>query len=331
MESKRVPALDGLRAISILLVLSSHMLPLGPKFLGLNWTAGAMGMSLFFCLSGFLICSTLIANSDVREFIIRRLTRILPLAYAFSFLLLVFLLIEAKTFLSMVFFVLNYFPDHITRYNAHFWSLCIEVQFYLAIAIVVYVIGKNGIWVVWPVCVLITLMRVSEGAYIHIQTHLRADEILAGACVATVYRKQWTSAIFGSTSLLVLSAVLWLVASSPYTGGMQYLRPYATALLLLSTLNEASSGLGRLLASAPMRYIATTSYALYVIHPITIQGWWNEGNVIDRYIFKRPVSICITFIAAHLSTFYWERVWLHLGKQWIERLRPRRLQLTPHS
>ena len=55
----RLPALDGLRAISILLVLAAHMLPLGPKILGLNFTAGAMGMSLFFALSGFLIASAL--------------------------------------------------------------------------------------------------------------------------------------------------------------------------------------------------------------------------------------------------------------------------------
>jgi peptidoglycan/LPS O-acetylase OafA/YrhL len=78
----RLPILDGLRAISILLVLAAHMLPLGPKVIALNSTAGAMGMSLFFALSGFLIASTLIHNADIREFLVRRLTRIVPLAYA---------------------------------------------------------------------------------------------------------------------------------------------------------------------------------------------------------------------------------------------------------
>src|ERR1700720_3445780 len=54
-----VPALDGLRAMSIILVLAAHLLPLGPKVLHLNSTAGPMGMSLFFALSGYLIVSTL--------------------------------------------------------------------------------------------------------------------------------------------------------------------------------------------------------------------------------------------------------------------------------
>ena len=48
----RLPVLDGLRAIRILLVLAAHMLPLGPKLLQLNHTAGVMGMSLFFALIG---------------------------------------------------------------------------------------------------------------------------------------------------------------------------------------------------------------------------------------------------------------------------------------
>src|ERR1700756_2090390 len=58
-EDHGVPALDGLRAISICLVLAAHLLPLGPKALHLNSTAGPMGMSLFFVLSGYLIISTL--------------------------------------------------------------------------------------------------------------------------------------------------------------------------------------------------------------------------------------------------------------------------------
>src|SRR5664280_494896 len=87
----REPVLDGLRAISILLVLSGHLLPIGPKFLELNETAATMGMSLFFALSGFLIATLLLHNPDVVEFAAKRLGRILPLAYAYTFLVFVFL------------------------------------------------------------------------------------------------------------------------------------------------------------------------------------------------------------------------------------------------
>src|SRR6185312_2514363 len=88
-RARSLPALDGLRAISICLVLATHLLPLGPKPLQLNWTTGAMGMSLFFILSGYLIIRTL-RNSTIEEFVVKRLVRILPLAYLY--LLVVFLL-----------------------------------------------------------------------------------------------------------------------------------------------------------------------------------------------------------------------------------------------
>ncbi|RZA12642.1 MAG: acyltransferase, partial [Proteobacteria bacterium] len=59
----RLEILDGWRGLSILFVMASHMLPLGPKVWELNVAAGSIGMSLFFTLSGFLITSTLQRNA----------------------------------------------------------------------------------------------------------------------------------------------------------------------------------------------------------------------------------------------------------------------------
>src|SRR5260370_7541265 len=83
------PALDGLRAISICLVLAAHLLPLGPKALHLNSTAGPMGMSLFFALSGYLIVSTL-RPATIPAFSVKLLPRFVPLPSLY--ILLLFLL-----------------------------------------------------------------------------------------------------------------------------------------------------------------------------------------------------------------------------------------------
>jgi peptidoglycan/LPS O-acetylase OafA/YrhL len=72
--------------------------------------------------------------------------------------------------------------------------------------------------------------------------------------------------------------------------------------------------------------VGAISYALYVIHPLTFQGWMNEGSPYNRYLFKRPISFALTFAVAHLSTFYWERPWQLAARQWIEQRRRRRLQ-----
>jgi peptidoglycan/LPS O-acetylase OafA/YrhL len=325
LSSDRLPALDGLRAISILLVLACHMLPLGPKVLQLNGAAGAMGMSLFFALSGFLIVSGLLHNPDVPEFLVRRLTRIVPLAYLYTFVVFGIIFYDPDMMFWMATFLLN-FRDQTSPYNAHFWSLCVEVHFYLSIAIVVATAGKKGLWIVWPACLAVTALRMSvgESAYYNIETHLRLDEILAGACVATLYQKSWSDRALVPTWLVGLAALSWFASSSAYSGWFQFLRPYATALLLAAVISHGHSLVAAVLASRPMRYIATISYALYVIHPATIQGWWNEGSTFDRYLLKRPISFAMTFIAAHISTFYWERFWIQMGKQWIRQRRDRR-------
>lgn len=325
-SSDRHPVLDGLRAISILLVLAAHMLPLGPKPFQLNWAAGAMGMSLFFALSGFLIATLLLHNPDVVEFTAKRLGRILPLAYAYLLFACVLLHWDPSALLWTASFLVNYMPSEFNGYNGHLWSLCVEVQFYAAIALAVLLGGRKAIWVVWPACLIVTAMRISESAYIHIQTHLRVDEILAGACVATIFNNSWKGRLPFQNTTVLIAVVAWFLSASPYSGWFQYMRPYASASVLAAVLCHDKTTLARILSSAAFRYIATISYALYVIHPITFHGWFNQGSTFERYFLKRPISFAMTFVAAHLSTFYWERPCLEMVHKWIH---DRRLRRSP--
>jgi peptidoglycan/LPS O-acetylase OafA/YrhL len=314
----KIPALDGLRALSVLLVLACHLLPLGPKALRLNETAGAMGMSLFFALSGFLITSGLIRNSDVHEFLTRRLTRILPLAYAYTAVIFLGFTFNPEALIWTNLFMINYFTQYIVPgLTEHLWSLCVEMHFYMAIALIVSSVGKRGLWLVWPACLIITLLRVRAGAYISIETHLRVDEILVGACVATVLPRLSNLKVF--PELIVVVVIIWAFSSCPLTHSLQYVRPYSVALLLFFTINCSSNYPKTILASPLLRYIATISYALYVVHPATAYGWLNEGGVLTKYLLKRPISFALTFIFAHLSTFYWERPWRMAVKQLLQK------------
>ena len=328
-STEKIPVLDGLRAISILLVLATHMLPLGPKFLKLNDTAGAMGMSLFFALSGFLITSTLLHNTDLYEFLVKRLTRIVPLAYAYTFFVFTFLFFDPKAAFWTASFLINYFTEYmIGGYNNHFWSLCVEMQFYACIALVVLIWRKKGLWIVWPACMIVTALRISDGAYIAIQTHLRVDEILAGACIATLYQSSWEGRVRYPTVFAGCAAALWFLSGNPHMAWFQYFRPYATAMFLAVVLCHKNTFLAECLTSRFMRYIAAVSYALYVIHPLTIHGWLNQGSIAERYLLKRPISFLMAFGAAHISTFYWEKRWMQAGRKWIEARRIRLAQST---
>jgi peptidoglycan/LPS O-acetylase OafA/YrhL len=320
-----VPALDGLRAISIILVLAAHLLPLGPKALQLNSTAGPMGMSLFFTLSGYLILSTL-RSATILEFIVKRVARILPLAYLYILLVFIVFGLSKQALLSHLGFIINYRLDETIPVTEHLWSLCVEVHFYVFVTALAAVGGRRALTLVWPCCLAITAMRIIEGAYIDVATHLRMDEILAGACIATLPASRFrTSAM----SLLVwaLAAGAWAGTSHPDGGWLQYLRPYAAGFLLAATLSQSPNRLIDVLSSRVLRYVAATSYALYVIHPLTAHGWWSDGSVWQRYLLKRPLGFALTLVAAHMSTFYWERLWIQTARRWLSSRRAK----TPHS
>ncbi len=214
-----IPALDGLRAISIGLVLATHLLPLGPKPLQLNSTAGPMGMSLFFVLSGYLIVSTLY-SSTILEFIVKRLARILPLAYLYILLVLMVFGLSRQALLYHLGFIINYRLDQMLPVTEHLWSLCVEVHFYALVAILAALGGRRALMIVWPCCLAVTAMRIMDGAYIEVTTHLRMDEILAGACIATLRPWRFRSSAI-STSAWVLAAIMWVASSHPESGWLQ--------------------------------------------------------------------------------------------------------------
>ena len=314
-------ALDGLRAISITLVLLTHLAPLGPKALRLNEMTGPMGMSLFFALSGFLIVRTLRTDS-VPAFVVKRLARIVPLAWLYLAVVALFFGLNGGALLASLSFILNYRTDLMIPITEHFWSLGVEIQFYAFVAVLA-LCGRNALALVLPCCVLITVLRVLDGATIDIATHLRGDEILAGACVGYLAVDERGGKLL-SPALWVVVAAFWAITSHPASGWLQYLRPYMSMALLATTLQLRPGALLAALASAPLRYIADISYALYVVHPLTAQhGWWNEGSIWQRYLLKRPLGLVLTVASAHLATFYWERPWNGAARRWISRWRPR--------
>lgn len=313
-----VRALDGLRAASILIVLAAHLLPIGPKSWALNEGVAAMGMTLFFALSGFLITTNLLRGQNPVDFFVRRLTRILPLAYAYVMFVYVVVDFDPQKLLASMAFVENYAHGYLDGFNAHLWSLCVEVHFYIAIGVAVAVFGRRAVWIVIPACLAITALRIMNGATINIQTHLRVDEILAGACVAIWFsrseRKRWATPYH-----FLIAVAFWIACSLPFSGSLQYLRPYSSATILWTALHLQPGIILIILESAIARYVAAISFALYVIHPITAHGWMNEGTTFERYVLKRPISFGLTFALAHISTFYYEARWTDLAKRLLRR------------
>lgn len=316
----RFAMLDGWRAVSILFVMAGHLLPIGPSRWGLNYVAATGGMAIFFTLSGFLITRFLGQKADIRVFAIRRLTRIVPLAWIALAVTLTIERADGATVLANILFYANLPPDHIIEWASHLWSLDVEMQFYLGVALLVGVAGHRALYVLPLLCLGVTGLRIAQGIPISIVTWLRADEILAGGILSLVYMGWFGPrpiALVRRCSVFV-TFPLFLACSLPIGGPLAYLRPYAAALMVGSTLYDPPKFLARLFEHRVTAYIATISYALYIIHGILRMTWLGDGDSPIQYV-KRPLLFAATFLLAHLSTFYMERPLTEAAKRWTRR------------
>lgn len=322
-ERSHLAVLDGWRGLSILFVLAAHLLPLGPKAWQLNEMAGPMGMALFFTLSGFLITRLLLADANIPKFLVRRVLRIVPLAWLAMAIAFPLARMPASVYLPNFLFYANLPPQHLAEVASHLWSLCVEMQFYFAVALIVLIGGRRGLYLLPLLCVAVTVHRVLAGAYVDIVTWRRVDEILAGATLALVYSRRlgtWLPAAASKTNAYVLLA-LFAVSCHPLGGFMNYLRPYLAAALVGATLFRPTRLAGAVLGSRTLRYIAAVSFALYVIHGMLIDTWLGSGDKLVKYL-KRPLLFAATFALAHVSTFHYERHWIEWGKRLTSKGRP---------
>lgn len=320
MRLERLVILDGWRAASILFVLAGHLLPLGPGAWRMNSAFASFGMAIFFTLSGFLITSLLLAKPDVPQFLGRRFLRILPLAWAAMLILLVANRSDAAAAAANLLFYANLPPDHLLKGGQPLWSLCVEIQFYVGIALLVAVAGKRALYVLPLLALIVTGLRVSTGAYHSIVTWFRLDEILAGATLALIYHHRRSIDIPKIT--LFLLAPLALLTSHEDAGAFTYFRPYVVGAMVGSTIYAAPDILCRLSTNRVVSWIAAISFGLYVIHGILVETWLGTGDTLAKYA-KRPALIGATFLIAHLSYRYYELPLQTFGKRLLQDRKPR--------
>ena len=320
MSESRSSVLDGWRGISITLVLLGHLFPLGPKSWQLNGTVAAAGMAIFFILSGFLITSLLLRNQNIKHFLIRRFLRIVPLAWLAIIISLLAFKANQQLYLPHLLFYVNLTPELLTNYTAHLWSLCVEMQFYVAIALLVGLFKQKAFWLLPVLALCVTLNRYANGIEMTITTYHRVDEILAGTILALINHSTYDHAkrIIAKLPVLIMFGFL-LISTHPNSGLFNYLRPYIAMLMIGSTLfvsqyKTEGKWYTPILNSRILFYLASISYALYVIHGILSNTWLGEGERLEKYL-KRPLLLAITFALAHLSTFYYEKYWINLGKK----------------
>lgn len=349
--SDRIPSLDGLRALSIGLVLAMHSgiyqvdnVPALLRPLLLFFVNGPLGVSIFFVISGFLITTLLLREADetggirLRDFYVRRTFRILPACYVYLGVLLVLKGLGAASVLpegwfSASVFLRNYLlPVEGMDWNtAHFWSLSVEEQFYLFWPVGLILLGRRraawlaaGLIVSAPLIRMVTFAELTDRRpEIGYMTHTRVDTLMFGCLTALLARSEaFQKAVrrgfalrlplLAAAGLFVVSPLLQRTFQGRYLFTVGYtLEGIGIVLVLLWVIERPETRIGRLLNSRFLIHVGMLSYSLYL---------WQQCLLRTTSFW----SLAATIVAAECSFHLIERPALRLRKRWPGSNRPPR-------
>jgi peptidoglycan/LPS O-acetylase OafA/YrhL len=289
-------ALDGLRALAILMVLSHHVprYPTGHPLLNIQEN-GRYGVAFFFVISGFLICSLFLREEaqngriDLGRFYARRSLRLLPLYYAALLVqtVLVFgfhhhspenqLLFKEKL-PSYVFYFSNWLPTATQGPFFCAWSLAVEEQFYLVFGLLLFlasrrvVIGTVVAALVVKALVYNFVGDVDVGSAFWRVIFSYQEPIFYGVLIAFALDRRgwyeffvkwlgpaWVPAGLGLALALMLGTHHTRTQST-WDAQLLYL---LMSLLVVSLVIRTRTPV---IDSAPMSHIGKISYGMYLIH-----------------------------------------------------------------
>lgn len=332
----RNPAIDGLRAVSILLVIYSHVLQTyhWTQLVPFVWRLmpGATGVSVFFVVSGYLITTLLLKERaargriSLRGFYCRRFFRIVPAFMVYVSAMAVLNLMGIiqmpwPNFWAALLYVTNYVP--VQWPLLHTWSLSVEEQFYLLFPLLLIHIKRltllrvllgtlilsiaarllNQVFDVWPLDATYSF----EG---------RADQLAFG-CLCAIFQQQASSerqdqlrriALPMGTSLFCISIALPVgtlrtLLFNTFSGA-------GIALVVYSCATQPAHWLSRLLGALPLRALGLISYSLYL---------WQQIWMTPAFQFSLPVALAGALVCSTASYWLVEKPGLRLRhriEQW---------------
>jgi len=317
--------IDGLRFVAITLVLIEHFsFEIGHKI-----SAGYYGVDLFFVISGFLITQILLGTTgnflqSYKNFIGRRVLRIFPIYYLTILLLLLFKLDVVKDYLiffltytfnyAMVYYSMDYTPVN------HFWSLCVEEQFYIFWPIVVLLLRDNGRALVLLLILMIvaSFSQITFGIfeamnrYNTVSLLTRMGSLGFGGLAALLYQTNNIPERFFKSGFVEFGMLLILLVSLLVDFSFRYpLLACCSFYLVIKIIHSdfKLNALNNFLKNKVVVFIGSISYGVYIYHlPL--------GYYFSKYVYEPIWTNSSLFQAIDsnglgvIRLFRWQLAWI---------------------
>jgi peptidoglycan/LPS O-acetylase OafA/YrhL len=341
----RIQSLDGLRALSIALVLLWHLagnqgIPFTRADLALDF--GALGVRCFFVISGYLITTLLVREHartgriSLRDFFLRRTFRIFPAFYVYVLVVAVGAWLGALVLARHdVTFALTYTMNYHHPRGwplGHIWSLSVEEQFYLLWPALMALAGPRWIRVIaLAMIVLAPAFRVAAWfwapyrddviveAYPCVMDAIAAGSALAlfRAELAASPRYQW----FLRSPLFVIVPAVMFYCNLPNRVAFEYtvaitLQNLGFALIIDRYASASGGPIFAALNWRPLAWIGTLSYSLYL---------WQQpflDRESTRWFTAFPVNLVLVFACALASYRLVEKPFFALRDRLLRRRPP---------
>lgn len=313
VKPNRIPSLDGLRAISVLMVVLGHAGGHAsgfPRALSFASHSAALGVDIFFVISGFLITTLLLEEINrtgtvsLKEFYIRRAYRILPAAYTVILVVAIFLhnYVDRVSIISSVLYARNWFPN-MSWPLGHLWSLSVEEQFYLLWPFLLITFFRHRVKILMAAILIAPVCRL---VFTGLKMHTAASwwfpcvqDALAIGCLLAVIKEPARRVGQRLDRFILLIAALVLVMP-----GMRY--PHGVQPLIVLTLvnfgiaaciEHVTRRPPRWLNWSPLVWIGTLSYSIYLVQ----QPFFTPGI---NHIWTRFPGCLVAILAAAILLHY---------------------------
>jgi peptidoglycan/LPS O-acetylase OafA/YrhL len=356
-SSGRIPSLDGIRALSILLVLLGHQAYTVGALIPQRWWTdyyAIQGVRIFFILSGYLISTLLLRERektgkvDLKQFYIRRAYRILPVAYLYLVVLTILFhnvlrpgeLLKAFTYLSSYEFNPHWSVSHL-------WSLSVEEQFYFIWPLAVATGLMMSRRFAWAAIIFSPLCRFALDKTGHTYEALwfppAVADSLASGCLLALYQpklqrfrsfftwKGFPLIWIGTLSIPFLThyldiygqgSALWPLPQIAVRAGITLFN-----LGIVLCIQNGIIDPPRILNHPAVVWFGVLSYSFYIWH----MPFFDSD--VHSWATTFPTNVVLSLLVATLSFYGFEQPFLRLREQRAKsRFKPRpspQLQLYP--